>query len=423
MNNPYSVRYLRNSFLDHHVEQYSVRDVDAILQSISLKVSNFEFDFIKFISITTSNGKSIHLADNFETVVLVNAVNLQLQKSFHTKQPDRHQIIQQLINLIKNDHNPMSINKIDVSGFYENIDKTLLQEKINQSSCDIYTKSILNRILNKNFLAQNGLPRGLSISSTLSEVYMSGFDNDIICGLDTYYYARFVDDIVLITYKNSLKVEKLVIDSLKKINLTINAKKTTFNQPLNCSFYEQNNNCSGRFPKAPCSKIECKSDKIFEFLGYQFKVTLDKIDFKENGKVKSKYEKKLSVSIAIKKINKLKTRINLSFILYRKDNNFDLLVKRIKYLSSNCEIIALKSKIKIGLYYNYKHVNNINQIRELDFWFKKFLFSKHSYASNLTYAQKQILSRVSFFNGFSFRLMNVFNRQILSEIVKGWKNV
>lgn len=44
---------------------------------------------------------------------------------------------------------------------------------------------------------ENGLPRGLSISSVMSELYMKYFDLRIRRLEGVYYYARFVDDIVV----------------------------------------------------------------------------------------------------------------------------------------------------------------------------------------------------------------------------------
>ena len=44
----------------------------------------------------------------------------------------------------------------------------------------------------------SGVPRGFGVSAYLSELYMREIDNEIKALPDVIYYARYVDDIVII---------------------------------------------------------------------------------------------------------------------------------------------------------------------------------------------------------------------------------
>ena len=72
------------------------------------------------------------------------------------------------------------------------------------------TKQLLEKIFNK-VQQPNGLPRGLNISATLAELYMKDFDHNIVTTDGVFYYSRFVDDIIIFSYK------EITLDYLNKI--------------------------------------------------------------------------------------------------------------------------------------------------------------------------------------------------------------
>lgn len=75
---------------------------------------------------------------------------------------------------------------------------------------------------------ENGLPRGLSISSVMSELYMKYFDLRIRRLEGVYYYARFVDDIVVFcsNEKTQENAWNFISESLAKMGLCMNTTKS-----------------------------------------------------------------------------------------------------------------------------------------------------------------------------------------------------
>lgn len=73
-----------------------------------------------------------------------------------------------------------------------------------------------------------GLPRGLGISAVLSELYMKYFDLSIRRVGGVYYYARFVDDIIVFCsdQHSANVVMETAKSELSKLGLTLNGKKS-----------------------------------------------------------------------------------------------------------------------------------------------------------------------------------------------------
>ncbi|WP_220757727.1 reverse transcriptase domain-containing protein, partial [Shewanella colwelliana] len=115
------------------------------------------------------------------------------------KASNRDTIIPLLKSFIQ-ENTSYSIFRFDIKEFYESFDRQKVQEKIKSDS--FISKSSL-RVLELLFIELNrinskGLVRGLGISSIISELMMKDFDLKIKKNKNIFYYARFVDDIVLI---------------------------------------------------------------------------------------------------------------------------------------------------------------------------------------------------------------------------------
>ncbi len=90
----------------------------------------------------------------------------------------------------------------------------------------------------------SGIPQGLPISAMLANIYMLPFDENIVEKLvkpKNCFYRRYSDDLVLICKPEDInKVEKIVLEEIKKIKLSISESKTekfrfkTVNSRLEC---------------------------------------------------------------------------------------------------------------------------------------------------------------------------------------------
>lgn len=90
----------------------------------------------------------------------------------------------------------------------------------------------------------SGIPQGLPISAMLANLYMLPFDKNIVEKLVKFkecYYRRYSDDLVIICKNEDIEqAEKIVLEEIKKIKLTISVDKTekfrfkTVNNKLEC---------------------------------------------------------------------------------------------------------------------------------------------------------------------------------------------
>jgi len=363
------------------------------LEGIANNINSNEFKFSNFKSFSR-NGKVVYKPVKAEDYFAVKIANHHLKKIFSVKQSDRQTLVKQLKILLQ-ENTPFKLVKIDIKSFYESIPV----EKVLKSCWDdpilsYKTKEIIQLLFNtEQFKKANGLPRGLSISSTLSEYYLKDLDKFIRELSGVYYSARYVDDIIVLCTPSEMDHKEKIIEFIKGIELKINEFKT-----------KQLNNKVGIEPF------------IVEFLGYQFK---------NEGR-------NVNVTIAEKKIKKIKTRITLAFISFSKSKNYNLLEKRIKFLTGNFKLES-RSKVsgdslKGGIFYNFSEIpENCKSLIELDDYLKRITLSKkgalgEKINSLLNNSIRRKLLRHSFQKGFKNRVCHNFNYKEVAEIKACWIN-
>lgn len=93
--------------------------------------------------------------------------------------------------------------KMDVSHFFDNIDREILFEMIKKKIKCRRTLEILRRIIFE-VPGNVGLPIGLFSSQILSVFYLSEFDHYCKEVLGIRYYYRYMDDIVILASNKNL---------------------------------------------------------------------------------------------------------------------------------------------------------------------------------------------------------------------------
>jgi len=395
------IRYLKKGELIRN--ELEKEEVQFDIEIIEEKILNESFDFdIKF------NGEYYFLEDIAQKLLL-RKLNDNIKRIYKDEQANRKFIIQQVKTLL-GETAPFWIIKTDIKSFYESIDRDRIYRKLkNDAMLSYYSVFLLKKIFeNSDIIFQPGLPRGLNISSSLSEIYMRNFDKAIQRHKDVYYYARFVDDIII--FLNNRESAMDLYDNLnqiisnEKLNLKINDEKTELLEGLNFRILKKGYN------RRPLHNN-------IEYLGYKFY-----LNDKEN-----KREKKLKISIADKKIKKIKTRIIKSYLDYINNNDFQLLKRRIKFLSGNYGISKSNdgSILKAGIYFNYTHLNSLEVLTELNFFHKKIIFSKKGSLGNrlsakLSNDQRNILKKYCFVAGYEKKPFNSFSYVEMGQIIRCW---
>ena len=197
------------------------------------------------------NGKTVYTPSRVEDSFAIKLVDRFVRRIYKVRQSDRNRIVKQVITLLK-DSGDYHVLRVDIKKCYESI---LFDNIISKIQNDLILSpeciNLLNDISQKlkdrfNFI---GLPRGLSISPTLAELYLEDFDKKISASNDVIYSARYVDDIILITTDDKKNtVMDFLVEILSEMGLKLNG--------------DDNKNFSGS-----------SSNANFDYLGYSISVT------------------------------------------------------------------------------------------------------------------------------------------------------
>jgi len=103
---------------------------------------------------------------------------------------------------------PMTILQFDIKDFYEEFGQEGILEKVlSDSLLSHHSKRLLKDLFAAPGLKRcKGLPRGVCVSATLSEIAMREFDRDVRQLNGVYYYARYVDDIIVFAYRDTKSI-------------------------------------------------------------------------------------------------------------------------------------------------------------------------------------------------------------------------
>jgi len=366
-------------------------DIKTELDETFRMINNqsFEFSINKIYDYYTTNTLCQKL--------VLRKLNNNIKRLYKDEQANRRLIIFQVKTLLE-ETCPSWILKTDIKKFYESIKRERIIARLKDDAMLSFQSIFLLEKLfsNPTLVNEKGLPRGISISSTLSEMYMRQFDKWIRRMPGVYYYARFVDDIIIFAYTS---------DALKQLQEQMNDKLLDYADGLEIN-KEKTANYSGSY---------IRKEKPLEYLGYKF--------IRDS----QKKNEKLIVSISDKKVNKIKTRIIKSLFDYCKKLDFNLLLLRIKFLTGNYSIRKRidGNDLRAGIYYNYTEINDTKVLVELNLFFNRAIHSKNgSFGNkiymNLTKGQKKILCSYSFRYGYLNKVFNSFTFEEMKSIIRIW---
>jgi hypothetical protein len=378
--------------------------IEQLTDSLDVKYEEIASDSFEF---KFKQVSKYYLTKDLPDKLILRKLNDNIKRIYKDEQANRRIIIAQMKTLLS-ETCPFWVIKTDIKGFYESIDRERLVSKFQDDSMLSYQSMFLMKMVFENpiLAGKSGVPRGMNISATMSEIYMRKFDRWVGSYDSVYYCARFVDDIII--FSNSLKDSLNLIESLNpQLNvltegLSINQKKTEL---FDGKTLEKLDKING--------KTTNKIHKL-DYLGYSFRV--------ENGRTKAR---KLIVSIAEKKISKIKTRIIKAFLDFSRNKDFDLLESRIKFLTGNYSIRKSDegNSLRAGIYYNYLQVTSHSIFKELNQFLRKSIYSKNPNFGakiELSNIQKKTLGKYCFLAGFEKKVFFEFSYIKMQKVIKCW---
>lgn len=326
-----------------------------------------------------------------------------LFNAFKVKQADRFAIMTQVKTLLS-DGFPKYVVKTDIKSCYESIPHERLLKKLDQNNALTHlAKKMIRQLLSTYCLAskeptQKGIPRGVGVSAYLAELYLRDIDNEIKAMPNVTYYARYVDDIIVVFTPSSIGQHYDYQEAIQKI-----IENTKYQLQMN-------------LPKTKTYNLVSTCKGELEFLGY--KITFN------NTNIKFKLSKT--------KIEKIKDKVNKTFEFYEKSNQEKQerkwLIKRIRYLTGNTRLQNSKKNVLVGIYFSNSLLTDDIDIKCLD-GHLKYRISKLQPLARLKLTDDTIqkiknrLSKYNFTAGFNKKLFSPFTERDLETIVKLWKSI
>ena len=341
------------------------------MQDLSSTVNSHAFRFkLEKIWIGDKIGFKIDSKDHAQLFAM-KQLQTNLQKTFKVKQANRHLIMTNIKLLLKT-RRPFYIIRTDVSSFFESIPQEQLKHIVMDNTLLSHKSKVLVDAILKEYEAEKaklteeegeglkkgcGVPRGIGISSLLSEIYMRDLDSSIKKRPEVIFYVRYVDDIfmVLAELPQGKDIEQYygsLVEDFKEKGLSL--------KPTD---------------DAKCSLFNCfeHKDDAFEvsYLGYKLTITT---------KVAKSAWKSANVTYSMSdhKKKRITDRIDNAFKHFDAINKYNLhqarkdLVDSLKLITGNVKLHKSKSGIKTGLYYNSDLLDDTDDLKALN----TYLYSK-----------------------------------------------
>ena len=426
---PFSKNALKNATRAGDSRRFNVNlelNLESLIDEVSQQIIENTLSF-SHQKITTKGGRHLYLLDDYKTVLALRAAAASLSKSNRVRPGSRDKIIQGTLEALF-DATPSHVIRCDFSSFYENID-------VGQVIDNVYTDTRTHPFLKNIFDALNqsgilvpdtpGIPRGLGLSATLSELRLKGFDDSVRKVPGVYRYFRFADDFVVFTIGNPDEALER-IQELCGDDLILNKQKTKHHQIATLKDSDQR----------PCKEPPVAVD----FLGYKFLVSLG---------VRSQNSRTVRVTISDKKIAKRKTRTILALKEFEKTGDGELLLTRLRLLTSNMSIRrsgqsvgSRNSRVRTGIFFNYRACGTyicsggrplldleqtIPELSQLDGFLHSLLWRPNSQffkaiKKSLSADQQDGLRKISFKQGFHKKMTIRLSRTEAAAARKVWRH-
>lgn len=220
-------------------------DAEQELKIIYRKCSNSTYRFTPFVQKLISKGKGVPpreisvptIRDRITLYLIKETLHQIFPNSVNTKLPNNYiKDLRNFYELKSSKH--LHYIKTDIKTFYDAIPHkkliAILKKKIKSKKLLKLIESVLktptvphNYSKNdvKKYKRIKGVPQGLSISNILASIYLNEFDKKM--SSEGEMYIRYVDDILIVAKKSSVKrINRTILNELAELGLSVNESKT-----------------------------------------------------------------------------------------------------------------------------------------------------------------------------------------------------
>lgn len=342
-------------------EEALKKDMEAL--SVAANMSGFGFQ----LTSQMYGGKQYFEVDKADRVqhFAMKCLQRNLVKAFGVEMVNRHTVMSNL-KLMLNNNQPIYIIRTDIQHFFESIPQARLMSLIERNSIlSNKSKGLIKNIIadyegvkDKRLVsAERGVPRGVGISSALSEIYLDELDKLIKSRKEVIFYVRYVDDIFMIM-------------SEMPYGFTL----ASYYQALETKFHEYGLDLQP-VGSGKCQLLDYYTPvngrdqmHILTYLGYCLYITKDARNHRTT-KFGMSDERKL----------RFKSRVDNVFNRFKLELKYDIKqAKRdfkdgLNLITGNIRLSKAKEGVKVGLYYN----NDLLDVEQDFVELENYLHSKH----------------------------------------------
>ncbi|NZA25915.1 hypothetical protein H0E84_05920 [Luteimonas sp. SJ-92] len=325
-----------NQFLD---------EIEAAIATDSFKFSGLRWHTIR--------GRQTLSTDLLEDTLVIRKINDNIRRSYGITQPNRASLIRTAKQAIR-ENTPKTIVRLDLKSCFESINRNLLIKQLRaEAKVSSQTMALLEGVFRGAAIKfpgrmPEGIPRGLTISTSLAELKLRELDSCLRMLPGTYLVLRYVDDILVFTTETKKSAWAGVNDALRNFAFKRNLRKS-YPIRVSCS-------CDDHCPHGsdcPCNKkctclARVTERHEMEYLGY--KIIFDK----HNASAKKDPNAVFSI-LSEAKSSKIKTRIALAAQECQRTHDWIQFEKRIAYLTSNQRVAVTPGKRGLFNGLSYTH--------------------------------------------------------------------
>jgi hypothetical protein len=364
-------------------------------EKLSGQILDRTFDFGQ-INALSHRGKRVFMPHNYESVLVLRCMAREIQRAFGLQSQSREALVRTTIGLAQN-RMEFCVYRFDIRQFFESLPRELIIKRVSANEkVSATTIWLLAALLNrKEFSRLRGLPRGLSLTSTLAEVWLLDLDERLRAVDSVFFYGRYVDDIIIFAAEEKATITATVSSELRRMRLQLNEAK------------------SHKIVRDSDEKLT-PPNTVLSYLGYN-------IDLSVAG----------DVTLTKQKLDRYKRRVLLAFFEFGQSKDYELLRNRLRFLASNIEISGADRRkgLYAGVYFSNQQLNGVKLIDlcSLDELVRKCVnCGKGRFAaavSSLTQQEKRQLMKISFVAGHRDRVITKLSFKALREVTRVWAGV
>ena len=314
----------------------------------------FKFSLNKFMA---DDGKEVFTLNvsSHAHLFAIKQLQYNICHTFKVKQANSHYILANIKNFLNSDI-PVYIIRTDISGFYESIPHDSLMPMVFGNTLlshksKAFIKGLIREYEKEKDTAlvpiSHGVPRGIGISSYLSEMYMRNVDANIVGRTEVMFYARYVDDIFMIL--STLPTGKTLEQYYADMTAFFQSYGLTLKQP---------DDGSGK-----CNIIDFTGENHAEvtmnYLGYCLYM--------------NRQGKRLTTSFGLSdsKKERYRTRIDNAIAHFKSLSKCNIkqayrdLLDSLNMITGNFKLFKSKSSVKAGMYYGNDLLDRTEDLDDL----------------------------------------------------------